>query len=181
MKTTLNRYDIGQLQQLVESRNETVREMLKDGLHSEAGRKVYSAELEENVYLLSKLKTDYNQQATVTPTNKQVFQKVNKMANHGRKFASGVNTLVTISSVKLDPNSKAYKKAIANSKGVLNGNPDIYQNTTKLMNTKLARKLGYVKQGMPAMPLREEGYGGRLKKCRGTFLCGMHKQCLCNS
>ena len=61
MKTTLNRYDIGQLQQLVESRNETVREMLKDGLHSEAGRKVYSAELEENVYLLSKLKTDYNQ------------------------------------------------------------------------------------------------------------------------
>ena len=67
------------------------------------------------------------------------------MANHGRKFVSGVNTLVTISSVKLDPNSKAYKKAIANSKGVLNGNPDIYQNTSKLMNTKLAKKLGYIK------------------------------------
>ena len=67
------------------------------------------------------------------------------MANFGRKMISGVNTLVTIKSVKLDPNSKAYKKVIANSKGVLNGNPDIYQNTTKLMNTKLARKLGYVK------------------------------------
>ena len=67
------------------------------------------------------------------------------MANAGRKMISGVNTLVTISSVKLDPNSKAYKKVIANSKGVLNGNPDIYQNTTKLMNTKLARKLGYIK------------------------------------
>jgi len=67
------------------------------------------------------------------------------MANHGRKMISGTKTRVTIKSVKLDPNSKAYKKAIANSKGVLNGNPDIYQNTTKLMNTKLARKLGYVK------------------------------------
>jgi hypothetical protein len=67
------------------------------------------------------------------------------MANFGRKMVSGVNTLVTISSVKLDPNSKAYKKVIANSKGVLNGNPDIYQDTTKLMNTKLARKLGYIK------------------------------------
>ena len=67
------------------------------------------------------------------------------MANAGRKMISGVNTLVTISSVKLNPNSKAYKKVIANSKGVLNGNPDIYQNTTKLMNTKLARKLGYIK------------------------------------
>ena len=67
------------------------------------------------------------------------------MANFGRKMISGVNTLVTIKSVKLDPNSKAYKKAIANSKGVLNGNPDIYQNTSKLMNTKLARKLGYIK------------------------------------
>jgi hypothetical protein len=67
------------------------------------------------------------------------------MANAGRKIVSGVNTLVTISSVKLNPNSKAYKKVIANSKGVLNGNPDIYQNTTKLMNTKLARKLGYIK------------------------------------
>ena len=67
------------------------------------------------------------------------------MANFGRKMISGVNTLVTIKSVKLDPNSKAYKKSIANSKGVLNGNPDIYQQTTKLMNTKLARKLGYIK------------------------------------
>jgi hypothetical protein len=67
------------------------------------------------------------------------------MANHGRTFVKGANTLVTIKSVKLDPNSKAYKKAIANSKGVLNGNPDIYQDTTKLMNTKLARKLGYIK------------------------------------
>ena len=67
------------------------------------------------------------------------------MANHGRKIVSGVNTLVTISSVKLDPNSKAYKKAIAQSQGMLTGNPDIYQTTTKLMNTKLARKLGYIK------------------------------------
>ena len=67
------------------------------------------------------------------------------MANAGRKIVSGVNTLVTISSVKLNPNSKAYKKVIANSKGVLNGSPDIYQNTTTLMNTKLARKLGYIK------------------------------------
>ena len=67
------------------------------------------------------------------------------MANHGRKFVSGVNTRVTIKSVKLDPNSKAYKKVIADSKGVLNGSPDIYQNTTKIMNTELARKLGYVK------------------------------------
>jgi len=67
------------------------------------------------------------------------------MANAGRKMKSGVDTLVTIKSVKLDPNSKAYKKAIANSKGVLNGNPDIYQDTTKVMNTNLARKLGYIK------------------------------------
>jgi len=67
------------------------------------------------------------------------------MANHGRKFVSGVNTRVTIKSVKLDPNSKAYKKTIADSKGVLNGSPDIYQTTTKMMNTKLARKLGYIK------------------------------------
>ena len=58
---------------------------------------------------------------------------------------SGVTTLVTIKSVKLDPDSRAYKKAIANSQGVLNGSPDIYQNTTKVMNTELARKLGYVK------------------------------------
>ena len=62
-----------------------------------------------------------------------------------KRMISGVNTRVTIKSVKLDPNSKAYKKAIARSKGVLNSSPDIYQDTTKLMNTKLARKLGYVK------------------------------------
>ncbi len=68
------------------------------------------------------------------------------MANAGRKMLSGINTLVTVKSVKLDPNSKAYKKVIANSKGVLNGSPDIYQDTTKIMNTELARKLGYVKQ-----------------------------------
>ncbi len=67
------------------------------------------------------------------------------MANAGRKMLSGINTLVTVKSVKLDPNSKAYKKVIANSKGVLNGSPDIYQDTTKIMNTELARKLGYVK------------------------------------
>jgi len=29
--------------------------------------------------------------------------------------------------VKLSPNSKAFKKAIAKSKGVLNGSPDIWQ------------------------------------------------------
>ena len=62
-----------------------------------------------------------------------------------KRMISGVNTLVTIKSVKLDPNSKAYKKVIADSKGVLNGSPDIYQDTTKIMNTKLARKLGYIK------------------------------------
>ena len=67
------------------------------------------------------------------------------MANAGRKMVSGINTRVTIKSVKLDPNSKAYKKVIADSKGVLNGSPDIYQDTTKIMNTKLARKLGYIK------------------------------------
>ena len=67
------------------------------------------------------------------------------MANAGRKMISGVNTRVTIKSVKLDPNSKAYKKVIADSNGVLNGSPDIYQDTTKIMNTKLARKLGYIK------------------------------------
>ena len=67
------------------------------------------------------------------------------MANAGRKMISGVTTRVTIKSVKLDPNSKAYKKVIADSKGVLNGSPDIYQDTTKIMNTKLARQLGYVK------------------------------------
>ena len=39
------------------------------------------------------------------------------MANHGRKMISGVNTLVTISSVKLDPNSKAYKKSYSKLEG----------------------------------------------------------------
>ena len=39
------------------------------------------------------------------------------MANAGRKMVSGINTRVTIKSVKLDPNSKAYKKVIADSKG----------------------------------------------------------------
>lgn len=67
------------------------------------------------------------------------------MANADRKMISGTKTLVTVGSVKLNPDSKAYKKAIVNSKGVLSGNPDIYQTTTKLMNTKIARKLGYVK------------------------------------
>ncbi len=67
------------------------------------------------------------------------------MANADRKMVTGTTTLVVINNVKLNPKSKAYKKTIANSKGVLNGNPDIYQNTSKLMNTKLARKLGYIK------------------------------------
>ena len=50
------------------------------------------------------------------------------MANAGRKIVSGVNTLVTIKSVTSSiANSKAYKKVIADSKGVLNGSPDIYQ------------------------------------------------------
>ena len=67
------------------------------------------------------------------------------MANHGRTLVKGANTLVILNTVKLDPNSKAYKKTIANSQGMLTGNPDIYQDTTKLMNTKVARKLGYIK------------------------------------
>ena len=80
----------------------------------------------------------------VTAGQSQKLKRKNKM-DKSKRMISGVNTLVTIKSVKLDPNSKAYKKAIARSKGVLNGSPDIYQDTTKLMNTKLARKLGYVK------------------------------------
>tara|TARA_Y100000310_G_scaffold242659_1_gene246830 strand:+ start:417 stop:617 length:201 start_codon:yes stop_codon:yes gene_type:complete len=62
-----------------------------------------------------------------------------------KRMTSGTKTLVTIKSVKLDPNSKAFKKVIADSKGVLNGSPDIWQTTTKLMDTKLARQLGLVK------------------------------------
>ena len=41
-----------------------------------------------------------------------------------------------ITSVKLDPNSKAYKKAIAKSKGMLTGSPDIYQTTGKFVVKK---------------------------------------------
>jgi hypothetical protein len=36
--------------------------------------------------------------------------------------------------VKLDPKSKAYKKAIAKSQGMLTGKPVIYQVTTKLVS-----------------------------------------------
>jgi hypothetical protein len=39
-----------------------------------------------------------------------------------------------ITSVKLDPKSKAYKKAIAKSKGMLTGSPDIYQTTGKFVD-----------------------------------------------
>ena len=67
------------------------------------------------------------------------------MGNHGRTFVKGVNTMVFLNTVKLDPNGKAYKKTIAQSQGILTGNPDIYQDTTKLMSTKLARKLGHIK------------------------------------
>ena len=38
-----------------------------------------------------------------------------------------------ITSVKLSPTSKAYKKAIAKSKGMLTGSPDIYQTTGKFV------------------------------------------------
>ena len=41
-----------------------------------------------------------------------------------------------MTSVKLDPNSKAYKKAIAKSKGMLTGSPDIYQTTGKFVDKK---------------------------------------------
>jgi len=41
-----------------------------------------------------------------------------------------------ITSVKLSPNSKAYKKAIAKSKGMLTGTPDIYQTTGKFVDKK---------------------------------------------
>jgi hypothetical protein len=39
-----------------------------------------------------------------------------------------------ITSVKLDPASKAYKKAIAKSQGMLTGSPDIYQTTGKFVD-----------------------------------------------
>jgi hypothetical protein len=39
-----------------------------------------------------------------------------------------------ITSVKLDPTSRAYKKAIAKSKGMLTGSPDIYQTTGKFVD-----------------------------------------------
>jgi hypothetical protein len=41
-----------------------------------------------------------------------------------------------ITSVKLDPKSNAYKKAIAKSKGMLTGSPDIYQTTGKFVDKK---------------------------------------------
>jgi len=37
---------------------------------------------------------------------------------------------------KLSPNSKAYKKTIANSQGMLTGKPDIYTTVTKLVDKK---------------------------------------------
>ena len=45
--------------------------------------------------------------------------------------------------VKLSPNSKAFKKAIARSKGMLTGNPDIYQATTKMLLKKDQKKIIY--------------------------------------
>ena len=44
-----------------------------------------------------------------------------------------------ITSVKLDPKSKAYKKAIAKSQGMLTGSPDIYQTTGKFVIKKDAK------------------------------------------
>jgi len=44
---------------------------------------------------------------------------------------------------KLSPNSKAYKKAIARSKGMLTGSPDIYQATSKMMPKKDQKKIVY--------------------------------------
>ena len=44
------------------------------------------------------------------------------------------NVYKIMTSVKLDPNSKAYKKAIAKSKGMLTGSPDIYQTTGKFVD-----------------------------------------------
>jgi hypothetical protein len=44
-----------------------------------------------------------------------------------------------ITSVKLDPTSKAYKKAIAKSQGMLTGSPDIYQTTGKFVVKKDAK------------------------------------------
>ncbi len=44
---------------------------------------------------------------------------------------------------KLSPSSKAYKKAIARSKGMLTGSPDIYQATSKMMPKKDQKKIVY--------------------------------------
>jgi hypothetical protein len=41
-----------------------------------------------------------------------------------------------MTSVKLDSNSKAYKKAIAKSQGMLTGSPDIYACTGKFVDKK---------------------------------------------
>ena len=57
------------------------------------------------------------------------------------KRMGGTRTYVTVKSVKLDPNSKAYKKAIARSKGMLTGNPDIYQTTGKFVDKKAKQGL----------------------------------------
>ena len=57
------------------------------------------------------------------------------------KRMGGTRTYVIVKSVKLDQNSKAYKKAIARSKGVLNGKPDIYQTTGKWVDKKDLKKL----------------------------------------
>ena len=45
-----------------------------------------------------------------------------------------------ITSIKLAPTSKAYKKAIAKSQGMLTGNPDIYQTTGKFVDKKSSMK-----------------------------------------
>ena len=55
-----------------------------------------------------------------------------------------MNKVYTITHLrKLSPNSKAYKKTIAQSKGMLTGNPDIYQATTKMMPKKDQKKIIY--------------------------------------
>jgi len=54
------------------------------------------------------------------------------------------NKVYTITHLrKLSPSSKAYKKAIARSKGMLTGNPDIYQATSKMMPKKDQKKIIY--------------------------------------
>jgi len=52
------------------------------------------------------------------------------------KRMTGGRTYGIVTSVKLDPKSKAYKKAIAKSQGMLTGNPDIYQTTGKWFDKK---------------------------------------------